>query len=287
MRDGIVKHSITQRIGLDPLSPKIKSWSFDSDGGLAEAYWDKIGDSWVVSTRGASPNGHITSAHNVYTDIGPDAFTVESSEARAGNSSLKGFKLKFTRDMSSETPAASGNPPGGNSPPGSGNPPTQPSPGVDSMAKERILNSAEWRQTQQAYYEWLSVQKIYTPQEVKRLRADTQAKVAKMSAAQLQSFLDDANEKVKILLSKDAEDARLWLAQRMAVEVKLTPEQMKEERPDIANMTSAQVEQRLLQIDQERKQTKTAQESFVRRPQVPHQGHERASQARRKRARAA
>lgn len=130
------------------------------------------------------------------------------------------------------------------------------------MAKERILNSAEWRQTQQAYNEWLSVQKIYTPQEVKRLRADTQAKVAKMSAAQLQSFLDDANEKVKILLSKDAEDARLWLAQRMAVEVKLTPEQMKEERPDIANMTAAQVEQRLLQIDQERKQTKTAQESF-------------------------
>ncbi len=65
-----------------------------------------------------------------------------------------------------------------------------------------------------------------------------------------------------MLMSKDAEDARLWLAQRMAVEAKLTPAQIKEMRPDIANMTAAQVQQRLLQLDQERDQTKQAQKAF-------------------------
>ncbi len=283
MRDGLVRHSVTQRIGLDPLSPNLKSWSFDSDGGLAEAYWEKMGDRWVVATRGASANGTITSAHNFYSDIKPDSFTVDSSDARLGNTAVNGLKLKFTRDTSMEKSVASvdspltanpppsggnggspngGNTPGTRNPPPNGNPPTQPSPGVDSMAKEQILNSAEWRQTQQAYNEWLSIQKIYTPEEVQELKAETRAKIAKMTAPQLQNFLDDANEKVKILLSKQAEDARLWLAQRMAVEVKLSPEDLKLQRSDIANMTAAQVEQRLLEIEQRRKQTEQAQTAF-------------------------
>ena len=49
----------------------------------------------------------------------------------------------------------------------------------------------------------------------------------------------------------------------MAVEVKLTPQQIAEQRPDIANMTAAQVEQRLMELDSERKQTQAAQKAFV------------------------
>ncbi len=273
MRDGKAMHVINQRIGLDPLSPKIKSWSFDGDGGLAEAYWEKVGDSWYVASRGASRQGHITTARNVYEDIGSDTFTIASDEAFAGTSKLPAFKLKFSRDNSLETADANGtgNPSNAGNPPNTGNntanPPSNntanPSPGTDSLAKEKILNSPEWRQTQQAFHEWLTVQKIYTPAEVKQLKAETAERIAKMSASQLADFVEDSKEKVAILMSKQAEDARLWLAQRMAVEVKLTPEEIKLQRPDIAHMSAAQVEQRLMQIQQQRKQTQDAQKAFV------------------------
>ncbi len=65
-RDGQVKHSVTQRIGLDPMSPKIKSWSFDTDGGITEAFWDKSGDTWHVYSRGATRDGQTTSAQHLH-----------------------------------------------------------------------------------------------------------------------------------------------------------------------------------------------------------------------------
>jgi hypothetical protein len=272
MRDGKVIHSGTQRIGLDPMSPKIKSWSFDTDGGLAEAFWVKIGDTWHVASRGASAHGHITSARNVYDEIDDNSFTLESGEAHAGSASMPSFKLKFTRDVSTVTPPAESTagepttPDAGTTRPSTPPQSSRPTPsagGTDSLDKEKILGSAQWQQAMEAYNEWLSVQKIYTPAEVKKLKSDMADKIAKMTAPQLQDFFEDFSAKVKILLSKDADEARLWLAQRMAVEVKLTPKQIAEERPDIANMTAAQVEQRLLELDSERKQTQAAQKAFV------------------------
>jgi DNA-binding transcriptional MerR regulator len=255
MRDGKVKLSVKQRIGLDPLSPRIKSWSFDADGGLSEAFWDKIGDNWYVASRGASPTGDITTARNTYSGITADSFTVESAEAHAGSANPSGFKLKFTRDLSLDAPAVAGN---------SANltAAIPASSGTDSLEREKILNSPEWRQTQQAYKQWLSVQKIYTPAEVARLKAETAAKINSMSVAQLRSLLDSAHEKIQILMSTQAEDARLWLAQRMAVEVRLTPDEIKKERPDIPNMTAAQLELRLKELEQQRQQTKGAQQAF-------------------------
>jgi uncharacterized protein (TIGR02246 family) len=246
-REGKRVHSITQRIGLDPLSPKIKSWAFDANGGLAEAFWEKTGDGWQVFSKGATRSGHLTSAKNLYTDIGPNGFTLESLEAKLGSDSPPAFKLQFKRAgaPSSAPPSASA-----------------AASAEDSAARERILNSPEWHETQRAADEWLSVQKIYTPAEVKQVRTAMAAKIAKMSAPELQNFLDDSKEKFAILLSKQAEEARLWLAQRMAVEVKLTPEQLKQMRPNIVDMTAAQVEQRLMEMQAEREQTQQVQQAF-------------------------
>ncbi|HWC89334.1 MAG TPA: SgcJ/EcaC family oxidoreductase, partial [Pirellulales bacterium] len=224
--EGKLRHSVTQRIGLDPMSPKIKSWSFDADGGMAEAFWDKSGDSWHVFSRGASRDGQVTSARNIYRDVTADSYTLESAEAHAGSRSLPEFKLKFSRGPADENePTTAGN--NGTEPsaaqqsagtqpsaapqqgPAAQQSPTttsatqaqSPSSGsseTDSLLKERILNSAEWRQTQQAYNEWLSVQKIYTPAEVKQLKAATSEKIGKMTAAQLADFVEDSKEKLAI-----------------------------------------------------------------------------------------
>ncbi len=47
-RDGRVVHSLTQRIAWDPLTRRVKAWTFDADGGMGEASWTQQGDNWVA-----------------------------------------------------------------------------------------------------------------------------------------------------------------------------------------------------------------------------------------------
>jgi hypothetical protein len=53
---------VTQRIGWDPLSKRIRSWVFDTEGGFGEGVWARLGDSWVIKSTGVKPDGEAASA---------------------------------------------------------------------------------------------------------------------------------------------------------------------------------------------------------------------------------
>jgi len=110
--------------------------------------------------------------------------------------------------------------------------------------------------------EWLSVQKVYTPSQLRKVKAELNAKVARMSPQELVDFMNDMEAKLKIMMSPEAEQARLWVEQKLARQVNLTPQQLKQMRPDVLNMTSAQLEERLLEWQQQRKQTMATQLAF-------------------------
>jgi uncharacterized protein (TIGR02246 family) len=70
LQDYKVKHSnagieVKQLIGFDPLSGKIKSWTFDSLGGYGEGLWTRDGNSWVIETAGVLPGGQTGTGVNV------------------------------------------------------------------------------------------------------------------------------------------------------------------------------------------------------------------------------
>ena len=46
-----------QVIGWDPAAKAIRSWTFDSDGGFAEAKWERKGDRWYVHNKGVLADG--------------------------------------------------------------------------------------------------------------------------------------------------------------------------------------------------------------------------------------
>ncbi len=96
-RDGRVIHRISQRIGLDPLTRRLKAWTFDVDGAVSEGYWSQKGDTWVVQTNGVTRDGQATSAKNVYSDLTADSFTLKSLDAQVGSESKPGFELHFKR----------------------------------------------------------------------------------------------------------------------------------------------------------------------------------------------
>jgi uncharacterized protein (TIGR02246 family) len=55
----------TQIIGRDPLSGRIISWFFNADGGQAFGQWRQQGSSWIIKTKGVTPEGARTAAVNV------------------------------------------------------------------------------------------------------------------------------------------------------------------------------------------------------------------------------
>ena len=59
----------TQTIGWDPLEGRIRSWTFDSEGGRGEGRWYQDGDRWLVKTSFVLANGERASSINVITRI--------------------------------------------------------------------------------------------------------------------------------------------------------------------------------------------------------------------------
>ena len=57
----------TQRIGWDPLTRQIKTWTFDGDGGYGEGYWHRDGDRWLVKLTGVAADGRPGSATQIHT----------------------------------------------------------------------------------------------------------------------------------------------------------------------------------------------------------------------------
>lgn len=136
-------------------------------------------------------------------------------------------------------------------------------PAAPEAARRQILESDRWRHTEQRLHEWLSVQKVYTPEEVTALEAEFASRVATMSPTELKSFLEDMEERLAVLTSPEAEEARLWLGQFMAV-ARNPEEQLGISRPDVLNMTASQVRHELQRLQQVRDSRLQAQAAFDR-----------------------
>lgn len=238
-RNGKLLHSVGQRFGYDPVAKSIKVWSFDRDGSHAEGTITPDGANWVFATQGVSSSGATWNSTNTYSEITPKGFTL-SSASQGATGPAKTSVLKFT-PYTPETPAAA--------------PTDELGSEVSSdPAKQAILDSKEWRTVRHALQEWVSVQKVYSPQELKAMKAQIDSEIAKMTAPELQDFLDDMRDKVNVLLSKEGDDARAWLAQYLAVKV-VSKQEWDKMRPDVLNMTSEQLKERLQQLAAQNKQT--------------------------------
>lgn len=97
LQKGKVVFSGTQRIGWDPLTRKIRSWMFDSDGGNGEGLWSKHGGAWLVHATGVLPDGRRTASTNIYTMDGKDAFHWKSTGAQTDGQPQPELNIKLTR----------------------------------------------------------------------------------------------------------------------------------------------------------------------------------------------
>lgn len=67
-----------QVIGWDPLTERLRTWTFDGEGGFAEGSFTRDGDRWLHREAGMTPDGNRTSADSTFIKVNADRFTWES-----------------------------------------------------------------------------------------------------------------------------------------------------------------------------------------------------------------
>ena len=70
----------TQIIGREPSSGAIRSWGFDSEGGLEQAVWHRDGNRWLVKVKAVLPNGSVGSEQRLLSFGGGGKMTSEVIE---------------------------------------------------------------------------------------------------------------------------------------------------------------------------------------------------------------
>lgn len=68
----------TQVVAWDPSAKLIRSWMFDSDGGIAEGAWSRQGNRWLVKFHQLLADGRTATSTNIYTYVDADTFTWQS-----------------------------------------------------------------------------------------------------------------------------------------------------------------------------------------------------------------
>jgi uncharacterized protein (TIGR02246 family) len=70
----------TQRIAWDGAAKRIRSWSFETDGGFSEGTWSKEGEKWVVKSNSVLQDGKKLSATNVVTRVDANTIAWQSKD---------------------------------------------------------------------------------------------------------------------------------------------------------------------------------------------------------------
>ena len=68
-----------QFVGWDPITGQIRSWTFDSEGGIGQGRWIQDGKRWLVKASFVLADGARASALNVYTYVDADTIRWQST----------------------------------------------------------------------------------------------------------------------------------------------------------------------------------------------------------------
>lgn len=87
----------TQRIGWDPASGQVRSWTFDDDGGFTEGRWERTDEGWAVASQATMPDGTTGSATLTISVKDADHFVVRGTDRIVGDVAEPDFEMTITR----------------------------------------------------------------------------------------------------------------------------------------------------------------------------------------------
>lgn len=136
-------------------------------------------------------------------------------------------------------------------------------PDAADAERQKILSSERWQTARKNWNNWLQVQQVYSADEVAALRHEINSRLATMSPSELNEFLTDMEERVVVLMSPEADEARAWVSQILAVA--RNPEaHFGGPLPDVGRMSAGEIRQELERFQRERAARRRSQEAFDR-----------------------
>jgi uncharacterized protein (TIGR02246 family) len=97
VQEGRVVLKGTQRIGWDPQTKQIRSWTFDDAGGFGETSWTPLGDTWVCKVKGTDADGTSLSATRTLTRAAPDRVIWYATDRLAGDEQAPDLAITMVR----------------------------------------------------------------------------------------------------------------------------------------------------------------------------------------------
>ena len=89
--------NVSQRIGWDPVAKRIRSWTFDSEGGSGQSVWTRDDDTWIIRATGVRPDGTTGSATNFLIPSGTDGYVWRSTDRIVGDDRQPDMEVKVVR----------------------------------------------------------------------------------------------------------------------------------------------------------------------------------------------
>jgi hypothetical protein len=132
---------------------------------------------------------------------------------------------------------------------------------AEQQARQAVLDSAAWKEERRRFDAWLSVQSLYSPEQVASMKQELAAQIARKSAVELQGFLQEMNQRLDVLLSPDAAAARAWADQFYTLKGRQELA-AKEDMSDPMEMTPAQLSVALANFARDRQAGGQAQAAF-------------------------
>jgi uncharacterized protein (TIGR02246 family) len=96
-RQGMDDLEVTVRVGWDGASARIRSWTFDSQGGFSEAFWMKDGKRWLVGTSGVLPDGGVGESTLIYEFKDANSFVWRATEREVDGQPVADSEVKYVR----------------------------------------------------------------------------------------------------------------------------------------------------------------------------------------------
>jgi uncharacterized protein (TIGR02246 family) len=96
-REGTEDLEVTVRVGWDGASGRIRSWTFDSQGGFSEGFWMKDGKRWLVGSAGVLPDGGIGESTLIYEFKDQNSFVWRATEREVDRQPLADSEVKYVR----------------------------------------------------------------------------------------------------------------------------------------------------------------------------------------------
>jgi hypothetical protein len=130
--------------------------------------------------------------------------------------------------------------------------------------RDEILAGRRWQSVRREFHDWLAVQEIYDADEVEQIKEDLDFHAHDMTAPELSQMIDDLEDRLDVLLSPEAAEARQWLGKFLSVQAKYSDDELRAKRPNVVNMSGAEIRREIEQLQRRRAGVQQSQSAFDR-----------------------